>query len=195
LYSNALDIFGVTFSYDPNRQRSQNNNKWFDENCYKLKKEFKKARNIFNRNKNDINRQIFINSRNAYNKAKKTALRKNKLSEGKRVNELAHTNPREFWKNVKRKTKSQNKQSDNLKVEDLFEHFKIYLAEIMTMTTRIIHTRTPHRVIPIMNWIALFQLPNCEKQCLLRKIISARVLTILPVKLSKAALTLFHHFC
>ena len=71
LHENALKIFGKNA---PNNSKNTSGNmfndrpKWFDENCYKAKKDFKNSRNIFNKNKTAENRTSFVKMRTKYNR-------------------------------------------------------------------------------------------------------------------------------
>ena len=47
LHDNAFDVFGKTYSCKSrSTHRANENNEWFDSNCYNAKQEFKIARNI-----------------------------------------------------------------------------------------------------------------------------------------------------
>ena len=81
LHDKAFDIFGKTYSNNKINHNKRNNKKWFDDNCKNAKHEFKRARNLFNRNKNDQSRVIFTRARTKYNRAKirrKSVLNKKK---------------------------------------------------------------------------------------------------------------------
>ena len=66
------------------------------------KMNFKTARNVFKRSKNDINRSNFIQMRNTYNKIRKNAKCKHKVNEGKKLNKIAKTQPCKFWTSLKK---------------------------------------------------------------------------------------------
>lgn len=132
LYSSASEIFGNICRNNKTTQshgRKMQNKKWFDESCFVAKREFKRARNIFNRKKDDISRQNFITARTHYNRKKKNAKRKFKRDEGKRINELAGSNPRKFWTNIRQTVNKTESKPDSLSLNDLMQHFKELYGE------------------------------------------------------------------
>ena len=62
----------------------------------------KKARNTYNRNKSSVNRMTFTRWRSMYNKVKKKAMYEYKSRKGKRVYNLAKSNPKCFWSALKK---------------------------------------------------------------------------------------------
>ena len=71
LHASAFDVFGKTCSSKSHSIQRVNNNKWFDESCQNGKRDFKSARNIFNRLKTDEARINFTRTRTRYNKLKR----------------------------------------------------------------------------------------------------------------------------
>ena len=65
-------VFGQVIS---NKSYKTNNSKpkWFDESCFNAKQHFKRARNIFVRNKTNENRYVFVQVHTKYNKVRKKA--------------------------------------------------------------------------------------------------------------------------
>ena len=61
--------------------------------------------------------------RSKLNKAKRRAKAIFKFEEGKRVENLGKSNPKNFWKEIKKFTKKKSKSSDSITAEDFFEHF------------------------------------------------------------------------
>ena len=55
---------------------------------------------------------------------------------------MAKTNPKQFWKSVKKKLSTNKIQSDNLTTNDLFEHFKSLYGEEPTE----INQHTPNNI-------------------------------------------------
>lgn len=103
--------------------------KWFDKNCHEAKQEFKTARNIFARNKTNENRLSFVRTRTKYNRIRQKAKRLFKMNEGKRLGSIANSKPRQFWKSLKQcYNKSQNNMN-NIKMNDLYEHFNTLLSQ------------------------------------------------------------------
>ena len=87
-HDSAFDVFGkTTSSKSHSTKRVNKNNEWFDENCQKAKRDFKNARNNFNRMKTDETRSLsFTRARTRYNRTKQKAKKKFKIKEGNRIN-------------------------------------------------------------------------------------------------------------
>ena len=69
-------------------------NKWFNEQCSEAKKEFKKTRNIFLRDRNTTNRQKFVSARTKYNRIKRLSKQNHKMKEGQNICAMAKKQPR-----------------------------------------------------------------------------------------------------
>ena len=97
----------------------------------KEKKDFKKARNSFLKNVNDVNKQNFIPTSTKYNRVKRNAKHKYKLKEGKDICDLAKKNPKQFWKSIKKKYKRNQPQhsDDSINIDAFFEHLKKCMAD------------------------------------------------------------------
>ena len=57
---------------------------------------------------NDKNRLAFCKLRKKYKNTRKAAIRKYKINESRRLQSIAKTNPKQFWKSIK--TITNNKQ-------------------------------------------------------------------------------------
>ena len=108
---------------------SQKNNDWFDENCSQARHDFKTARNAFSRSKDEESRLEFIRKRTRYNRVRWKAKYKFKQREGQRINKLAKSDPKHFWKNIKSMYKKKHESTDSLSVDDLFNHFSAMFGE------------------------------------------------------------------
>ena len=87
LHDSAFNVFGKTTSSKSHSTKQVNkNNEWFDENCQKAKRDFKNARNNFNRMKTDEAQLSFTRARTRYNRTKQKAKKKFKIKEGNRIN-------------------------------------------------------------------------------------------------------------
>ena len=76
VHDNAKNVFSVKTNINPkNKKRKLFNNhpRWFNENCYKAKQDFKNSRNIFLKNKSVENRMAFVKTRTKYNKIRQKA--------------------------------------------------------------------------------------------------------------------------
>ena len=113
LFNNAYQYFGKTCQYESQHQ-SQNHkpNLWFDNSCKTAKQNFNRAKHEYTRNRSDINRLNLTRCRSIF-----------KFEEGKRVENLAKSNPPKNWKEIKKFTKKKSKSPDNITAEDFFEHF------------------------------------------------------------------------
>ena len=102
LHDKAFDIFGKTYC-DSNKPKHKNNSntKWFDENCRNAKNDFTRARNVFNRDKNNQSHVRFTRARTKYNNAKTKVQKRFKKEEGTRLNDIAKKDSRKFWKHIK----------------------------------------------------------------------------------------------
>lgn len=123
LFTTADTIFGKTVGKSKSTYK-QSNKDWFNKECFDDKREFKRRRNIYNRNKTDDNRTNFIAARSRYNKTKKKAFMKFRREEGIKINNLASKNPRQFWKKIKGRSRKTNVHADTLTLDDLYTHFK-----------------------------------------------------------------------
>ena len=65
----------------------------------------------------------FIESKQTYNKAKKQAKKQFMKIEGKRVEALAKTKPRKFWKHIKQQYKLNPQKTNNIIIEEFYNHF------------------------------------------------------------------------
>ena len=101
LHDNAFKVFGKTFdSSNYTTHKKKVHNDWFNEEYTSAQREFKTARNNFKRSQTEESRKHFMRARTRFNRIKKKANHKFKINEGLRVNNLAKSNPRKFWKNI-----------------------------------------------------------------------------------------------
>ena len=74
------------------------------------------------RNKSNENRQNFIHKKRIYNKTKRKCKYQFKKREGERIANLAKSNSKSFWKNIK--SQYRPKANDpGISINDLFTHF------------------------------------------------------------------------
>ena len=129
LHDKAFDIFGKTYGSKKTNQNRKSNKKWFDTDCRNAKHEFTRARNLFNRDKNDQSRLNFTRARTKYNRVKSKARKRFKQEEGRRLNDIAKKDSRKFWKHVKKTYKKSNISPTSLNVEQLHDHFKTLFGD------------------------------------------------------------------
>ena len=101
LHDNAFDIFGKTYNNKSDTERKKVNDVWFEENCFEARRNFKTARNIYNPEKLTSRVLISYGHEHTITELRK---RQSKIKEGRRINDLAKTQPRKFWQNIKKKT-------------------------------------------------------------------------------------------
>jgi hypothetical protein len=112
---------------NPNNNKytcKQTNKNWFNKDCYEGKKEFKRVRNKYNRDKTIENRNGLIRARSNYNKIKRKAYIKHRRQNGIKINNLASTDARKFWKLIKTPSHTKDVGADSLTLDDLHNHFK-----------------------------------------------------------------------
>ena len=75
------------------------------------------------KHKTDDNRITFTKSRTKYNRARPKAKKYFTFNEGKRLENIAKTQPRKFWKSLKKCHNNSKDAKTYIKLEDLYEHF------------------------------------------------------------------------
>lgn len=133
LHETAEQIFGKNVrlnqtKYDDKHNQSEKP-KWFDESCFTSKQEFKTARNLFSHNKSTENRTSFVKARTKYNRARYRAKTRFKYNEGKKLENIAKTQPRKFWKSLKKCYKKPQTGNNNIKIDELYNHFNTLLSQ------------------------------------------------------------------
>ena len=67
--------------------------------------------------------------RNTYKKIRKNAKYKHKVNEGKKLNQIAKTQPGKFWISLKRCYNTKAKSESSIEINELFQHFSTLLGE------------------------------------------------------------------
>ena len=135
---NAFSVFGKPRKQYTNSLNSHTLNrkkKWFDKECFEKRKAFNKARNVFIRNKSNINKLEYLGKKRMYNKAKRNCKRKFNRTEGERIATLAKSHPKSFWKNVKTQYKSNQTELD-ISIDDMYIHFNTLYGSHPTTGTQ-----------------------------------------------------------
>ena len=91
--------------------------------------EFIKARNAFTKTKSDENRITFSNLRTKYNRTRQNAKRRFKVSDGKRLESIAKSQPRKFSKSLKKDYNKPKPKNNDIEIENLFDHFNTLLGQ------------------------------------------------------------------
>ena len=133
LHENAMVAFGKTIPKHYKSKNCKNNTKtpkWFTDNCYNAKRDFINARNIFNKNKSTENRSNVVKMRTKYNRIRQKAKYNHKKNEGQRLENIAKTQPKKFWKSVKKCYTKSKSSNEDITLEKLHDHFKTLLGDI-----------------------------------------------------------------
>ena len=125
LFDDAFCHFGKTINCESDNQPKITNmsNPWFDNTCKTAKQNFNRAKHAYSRCRSNENRVNLTRCRTSLNKAKRRAQAVYKFEKGKRVQNLAKTNSKQFWKEIKKVVGKKSKTSENLTADDFFEHF------------------------------------------------------------------------
>ena len=138
LHEKANIVFGKNIKTDTDKSGKSSSNqkpKWFDEKCFSAKQEFKTTGNNFTRSKTNENRLAFTRARTKYKRTRKKTKQSYKVREGQRLENIAQTQPKQFWKSIK-KCYSKPKNNTNIKLEDLYDHFNSLLGQEPDNETR-----------------------------------------------------------
>ena len=118
-------VFGCTRLSRNNSYQQCKKNTWFNQECYEARKNFKKARNAFNKNKqNAILRQNYLLAKQTYNSIIRREKVKYGLKEKTILSDLCKKHPKQFWKKVKSQFKKPDNTPQNLDIDRLYDHFK-----------------------------------------------------------------------
>ena len=78
------------------------------------------------------NRHTYIKAKNKYNNTRKRAKRKFMRNEAIKLENIANSEPRNFWKSIKKSyNQEKNNQESPIKIEDFYEHFEIYMKMLI----------------------------------------------------------------
>jgi len=128
MQENAFALFGKKRKNTAKPYTAQKNtrrkNKWFNKECYDTRKEFTHARNIFLRSKTDENKHIFLAKKRLYNKTKRKVKKEFMHKEKHRLAIEAKSQPKSFWKTIKKQYQKPTQSSNNLTVSELHDHFQ-----------------------------------------------------------------------
>jgi len=122
----AFSIFGKTRTTkiaSDSRPAHRNKKSWFNKDCIDARKQFNIARNLYTRNKSQENKVTFLNKRREYTNIKRKYKRIYNRNESERINNLAKSNPRAFWKNVKSQYTNNDSNTHRVSMNDMHTHF------------------------------------------------------------------------
>ena len=122
--------------------RNQKKQKWFNKECYYERINFKRLRNIYCRDKTLENIHNLVFARSKYNKTKRKARATFKKRESLKINNLAKSNPRSFWKSIRNCTTKTVDSAYSLTTDHLYEHFReIFGEQSPSVNNRAHHTK------------------------------------------------------
>jgi len=109
---------------------NKNNNKpWFTKECNKIRKEFNKARDVYKKVKNEVNKNSLNNKAKEY----KTVLNKNYFQYQKKcedeIRRASKSDSKGLWK-ILNKFSGNFKENPDVDLQTLFDYFKELNAEI-----------------------------------------------------------------
>ena len=94
---------------------------WFNQNCHKVRKKFRNAKNNYIRRKTSSNKMKMVRSGRNYKLYLKRCRYNYYKNLGLKLRDLKSKNSKQFWKIIDNKNNSNNV---NANFDDLFEHFK-----------------------------------------------------------------------
>ena len=133
----AFSIFGKTRHKTNSGQTFTRKTAWFNADCYNARKEYTRARNKSLKSRNTEDRQSFINAKTFFNKVKRREKNKYKRKEKINLTDLARNKPKQFWKKVKNQYKNSKIMSENVHVNEFYDHFKKLYGSEPDATTEI----------------------------------------------------------
>ena len=127
LYDLSFDCYG---KIKKGKKAFTVKNEWFDNICKDCKANFKKSVAYYKVYPSAANREIMLQCKREYNKAKRKAKFLYINKEKQTVSRLAKNNPKQFWKHIKK----QNKRCDiDVDLQTFYDHFKISLMYLMRL--------------------------------------------------------------
>lgn len=130
LYNNASQVFGqskTTKIGQPSSPRKYTS-PWFNHECEIARSELKRANKEFRKYKTQVLHDVLLQKRKHYSKIKRCAQTVYKQSERKRLHDLASSNPKAFWNEIKRFTDSKT-NTCNVSLQAFYDHFKEIYSE------------------------------------------------------------------
>ena len=130
LYNSAFDVFGKVkrLGINGNTQRLYSS-PWFNQECETARAELKRANKQFRKYRTHELHSVVINKRKYYSKVKRHARFKYNQAKKKRLHNLASSNPKAFWQEIRKMKTSGNSNQCSLSIEDFAEHFKEVYSE------------------------------------------------------------------
>ena len=130
LYDSAFKVFGQVKRLGNNRNTQQlYSSPWFNQECEVARAELKRANKQFRKYRTHELHEVVINKRKHYSKTRRHAQFKYNQAKKKRLHNLASSNPKAFWQEIRKMKNSGKSKKGPLSIEDFSEHFKEVYSE------------------------------------------------------------------
>ena len=110
-------VFGCTHKSKTKHSNNNNKKSWFNSDFFTTWKQFKKARNVFVKDKSNV-RQEYLNAKNNYNKIKRA-----QKYQSRKKNKFKSFNYK-FWKRSIEQYAKTCESAENLDIDDFYTIFK-----------------------------------------------------------------------
>ena len=130
LYNSANQVFGktITVKSDKSSSKRKYTSPWFTIDCKIARSELKRANKVFRKRKSHEAHEVFLRKRKHYSKVKRRAQSVYKQNERVRLHDLASSNPKAFWSEIRR-TKGDNSKKCNVSQQAFYDHFNEIYSE------------------------------------------------------------------
>lgn len=108
----------------PCKRTRKETSDWFNRNCKESKNEFYRCKRIYHENPSDANKELFLTARSAFCTCKRKAKRIFYSKEKRTLSHLSKSNPRKFWKYIKKYKNKNNSVNNDVCLDDFAEYFK-----------------------------------------------------------------------
>ena len=130
LYDSAFKVFGQVKRLGNNRNTQRlYSSPWFNQECEVARAELKRANKQFRKYRTHELHEVVINKRKHYSKTRRHAQFKYNQAKKKRLHNLASSNPKAFWQEIRKMKNSGNSNKGPLSIDDFSEHFKEVYSE------------------------------------------------------------------
>ena len=130
LYDSAFQVFGQVKRLGNNRNTQRlYTSPWFNQECEIARAELKRANKQFPKYRTHALHEVVIIKRKQYSKTKRRAQFKYNQEKKKRLHDLASSNPKAFWQEIRKMKKTVNSNHGLLSIDEFAEHFKEVYSE------------------------------------------------------------------
>ena len=130
LYNSANQVFGknITVKSGQSHSTRKYTSPWFTIDCEIARSELKRANKEFRKYKTHAAHEVLLQKRKHYSKIKRRAQTVFRQSERIRLHDLATSNPKAFWSEIRRMKDDKSKRS-NVSLQAFYDHFKEIYSE------------------------------------------------------------------